>query len=292
MTIKKAVFPIAGLGTRFLPASKAVPKEMLQVVDKPLLQYATEEAVAAGITELIFVTRPNKELIARHFKRNEELENTLLKKGREDLLACIRDIVPGHVTCSFIWHPNSLGLGHAVLCAQNMIAGEPFAVILPDDLIVNGGRNALQQIADVHTRYGGSVIALERVRHTQTEHYGIVDIDPVAPRVGRLKDIMEKPAAGLAPSNLAVVGRYILTPRIFELLKETKAGIGGEIQLTDAISDLLKYESVHGYEIEGRRYDCGHKLGLWQANVELGLEHPEIGENVYGYLQNILSTQN
>lgn len=292
MTIKKAVFPVAGLGTRFLPASKAIPKEMLPVVDKPLIQYATEEAVEAGITELIFITGYGKDSIADHFDRHHELERVLEQKGRDDMLASIREILPSTVTCSFIRQPEALGLGHAVLCARAAVGQEPFAVILPDDLIDARPHGALQQLVDVYDSQRSSVIAVENVPADQTDRYGIVEIEATGTGTGRLTSIVEKPTPETAPSTLAVVGRYILSPRVFDMLISTQQGIGGEIQLTDAIAALLQEEPVYTCEFEGVRYDCGNKLGFLQATVNFGLKHPETGTAFSGYLQSLPGTKN
>jgi UTP--glucose-1-phosphate uridylyltransferase len=283
--IKTAVFPVAGMGTRFLPATKANPKEMLAVVDKPLIQYAVEEAIAAGVTELVFVTSSSKRAIEDHFDRNFELETTLAKRGKDELLSIVRDVLPNGVHCVYIRQPEALGLGHAVLCAKNVVGNNPFAVILADDLIDDGERGCLAQMTALYEDYQCSMLGVEKIPPEDTEKYGVVKIDPKTDRVGKISDIVEKPSPDDAPSNLAVVGRYILTPRIFELLEKTGEGAGGEIQLTDAIAALLKYEHVMSLEFEGDRYDCGSKLGYLIATVEFALKHPEVKEDFLGYLQ-------
>ncbi|RME34464.1 MAG: UTP--glucose-1-phosphate uridylyltransferase [Gammaproteobacteria bacterium] len=286
--VRKAVFPVAGLGTRFLPATKANPKEMLPVVDKPLIQYAAEEAVAAGITELIFVTGRNKRSIPDHFDKAYELEAELERKNKRELLEMVRNILPPHVSCIYIRQPEALGLGHAVLCARPVVEGEPFAVLLADDLICNdGGKGSLQQMVEVHGRYSSGVIAVERVPREHTGRYGIVEVQEVEPRLGRMHSIVEKPAPEDAPSELGVVGRYILPPEIIPILEGTQPGAGGEIQLTDAIATLLGQKAVYALEFEGRRYDCGSKLGYLQATVELALQHPELREEFRSYLQKL-----
>ena len=287
--IKKAVFPVAGLGTRSLPATKAVAKEMLPVVDKPLIQYAVEEAIAAGIDTLIFVTGRNKEAIPNHFDKSYELENELEKSGKVELLAKLRGLLPPHVTCAFVRQSEALGLGHAVHCAKALVGNEPFAVILPDDLIEDGSRGCLKQMVDLFEAEQSSILGVERVDPQETHKYGIVEHTETAPRIGHLSSIVEKPKPEVAPSNVAVVGRYILTPAIFEKIENTGRGAGGEIQLTDAIAALLKDEQILSYEFEGNRYDCGSKFGFLLANVELGLLHPEIKTEFANYLQERVS---
>ncbi len=284
--ITKAVFPVAGLGTRFLPATKANPKEMLPVVDKPLIQYAVEEAVAAGVNELIFVTSSAKRAIEDHFDKNYELESELEKKGKTELLELVRNVVPEGVSCVYIRQPEALGLGHAVLCAQPVVGNDPFAVILADDLIDGEGDGVLAQMVELYARHGHSVLGVEEVPREDTDKYGIVSCgDSLEARCERLDAIVEKPEPAKAPSNLAVVGRYILQPRIFELLKTTGRGSGGEIQLTDAIAELLREEPVLAYRFRGRRYDCGSKLGYLQATVEYALKHPELSDSFAAYLR-------
>lgn len=283
--IKTAVFPVAGLGTRFLPATKANPKEMLPIVDKPLIQYAAEEAIAAGITELVFVTSSSKRAIEDHFDRNFELESVLEARAKDDLLAVVRGVLPKGVSCVYIRQPEALGLGHAVLCAKNVVGDNPFAVILADDLIDDGGKGCLSQMTAIHNDRQCSLLGVERVNKEDTDKYGVVKADMSAGRTGKIEEIVEKPKPEVAPSNLAVVGRYILSPRIFEILEVTGQGAGGEIQLTDAIAELLKEEDVLAYEFEGKRYDCGSKLGYLTATVEYALKHPELREDFLQYLR-------
>ncbi|MCG6900892.1 MAG: UTP--glucose-1-phosphate uridylyltransferase GalU [Gammaproteobacteria bacterium] len=282
--IRKAVFPVAGLGTRFLPATKANPKEMLTVVDKPLIQYAAEEAVNAGIDELIFVTSSSKRAIEDHFDKNYELESELEKKGKNELLKIVREVVPANVTCVYVRQPEALGLGHAVLCARPVVGEEPFAVILADDLINSGGNCVLAQMASAYNQYHASVLGVEEVPAEETDKYGIVDPGKTDGRVSLVQSIVEKPAPEVARSNLAVVGRYILTPTIFNYLEKIPRGAGGEIQLTDAIEQLLLEEKVLAYRFEGKRYDCGSKLGYLQATVEYALQHPELRDDFLEYL--------
>jgi len=283
--IKTAVFPVAGMGTRFLPATKANPKEMLAVVDKPLIQYAVEEAIAAGITELVFVTSSSKRAIEDHFDRNFELETTLAKRGKDELLSIVRDVLPNGVQCVYVRQPEALGLGHAVLCAKNVVGDNPFAVILADDLIDDGDRGCLAQMTALYQEYQCSMLGVEKIPPEDTDKYGVVKIEPKTDKVGKVAKIVEKPSPDVAPSNLAVVGRYILTPRIFDLLENTGKGAGGEIQLTDAIATLLKYEHVMSLEFEGNRYDCGSKLGYLTATVEYALKHPDLKDDFLDYLR-------
>ena len=290
--IRKAVFPVAGMGSRFLPATKANPKEMLPIVDKPLIQYAAEEAVAAGATELIFITGRNKRSIEDHFDKAYELETELEKRGKEKLLALVQQVLPDNVACIYIRQAEPLGLGHAVLCAKPVVGNDPFVVILADDLIDGGDLNCLQQMARVHEAHGGaSVLAVEPVNPLETDRYGIVKTEPVADRVGRVERIVEKPKPANAPSNLGVVGRYLLSPRIFTLLEQTERGAGGEIQLTDAIAMLLAEEPVMAYQFRGKRYDCGDKLGYLVATVEHALAHPELKESFAEYLGRYVGTR-
>ncbi|MGD9387603.1 MAG: UTP--glucose-1-phosphate uridylyltransferase GalU [Gammaproteobacteria bacterium] len=274
--IRYAVFPVAGKGTRFLPATKASPKEMLPVVDKPLIQYAVEEAIAAGATNLVFITGRNKRAIEDHFDVDPELELLLASKDKDDLLEIVRNTVPPHVNCIYVRQGEPLGLGHAVLCARPVVGNQPFFVHLADDLI-DADESCLGQMARVFEREGGSVLGVEEVPADQTRQYGIIDGEPAGEGLRRLRGIVEKPKPEDAPSNLAVVGRYILTPRIFDLLAETGTGAGGEIQLTDAIARLLADEPVFGHEFEGLRFDCGSKMGYLEATVHYGLRHPELG---------------
>ncbi|OZI22966.1 UTP--glucose-1-phosphate uridylyltransferase [Bordetella genomosp. 7] len=274
--IRKAVFPVAGMGTRFLPATKAMPKEMLPIVDKPLIQYAVEEAVQAGITELIFVTGRNKRAIEDHFDSVPELEAGLLAKHKTALLEAVRNVIPPHVTCIYTRQPAPLGLGHAVLCAQHIVGDEPFAVLLADDLI-DADVSATAQLIDAARRHDGSVLAIQNVPRDQTDKYGIISGHRVDGRTTQLQDIVEKPQPARAPTTLAVVGRYVLEPRIFDLLRATQAGVGGEIQLTDGIAQLLRERSVFGYRYEGVRYDCGSKAGFFQATMDLGRKYHGLG---------------
>lgn len=282
--VTKAVFPVAGMGTRFLPATKSNPKEMLPVVDKPLIQYAAEEAVAAGIKELIFVTGRNKRSIPDHFDKAYELEAELEAKNKTKLLESIRNILPRDVTCVYIRQAEALGLGHAVLCAKSVVGNVPFAVILADDLINGGEKSCLQQMVEVANENECSVLGVEEVPEADTDKYGIVSTTTIDDRKGTVTSIVEKPHPNEAPSNLAVVGRYILTPKIFSLLENTGKGAGGEIQLTDAIAKLLIEEKVLSYKFKGKRFDCGSKLGYLQATVEYALEHPELKDDFQAYL--------
>lgn len=286
--IRKAVFPVAGMGTRFLPATKANPKEMLPIVDKPLIQYAAEEAEEAGVTSLVFVTGRNKRSIPDHFDKAYELESELKETGKSALLQKVQNVLPPDVSCIYLRQAEALGLGHAVLCAEAVVADEPFAVILADDLIRGeGGVGAITQMARIYERFQCSVILVEEVPHEETGKYGIVEVEEDDGETAVITSIVEKPKPEDAPSNLAVVGRYILTPRIFELLKQTGRGAGGEIQLTDAIAELLKYEKVRVYRVKGKRYDCGSKLGYLEATVEYGLSHEELGEDFRLYLSKL-----
>ncbi|HRD48168.1 MAG: UTP--glucose-1-phosphate uridylyltransferase GalU [Candidatus Competibacter sp.] len=287
--VRKAVFPVAGLGTRFLPATKASPKEMLPIVDKPLIQYGVEEAVAAGVDTLVFIIGRTKNAIADHFDKAYELEVELETRGKMDLLEIVRNIVPPRVQCVYIRQAEALGLGHAVLCARPAVGDEPFAVILADDLIeedVNEG-GALSQMTRYFNKYQCSILGVERVPKSETNKYGIVHPLPFATRLSNVDGIVEKPKPENAPSNLAVVGRYILTSRIFDLLENTPRGAGNEIQLTDGIAALLAEEQVLAYEFSGRRHDCGSKLGYLEATVEYGLRHPELGDQFRAYLQTL-----
>jgi len=283
--IRKAVFPVAGLGTRFLPATKASPKEMLPIVDKPLIQYAAEEAESAGVDQLVFITGRSKRSIEDHFDKAYELEAELERAGKDKLLDIVRNILPSAATCIYVRQAEALGLGHAVLCARPVVGNEPFAVILADDLIRSPGKGVVAQMADVYSRFGCSVLAVQEVPREETSQYGIVKVEPGPDGEMRVVSMVEKPAPADAPSNLAVVGRYLLTPRIFDKLEQTRAGTGGEIQLTDAIAALLKDEPVIAYPFEGKRYDCGSKLGYLEATVEIGLAHPELGERFSSYLR-------
>lgn len=274
--LRKVVFPVAGLGTRFLPATKVVAKEMLPVLDRPLIQYAVDEAVDAGADTLIFVTNRYKHAIADYFDKAYELETKLEQAGKKELLSLVQNVLPKHVRCVFVTQPEALGLGHAVLCAKPVVGNEPFGVILPDDLIWNSGPGALRQMAELAAFENSGVIAVEEVPHEQTSKYGIVDARPINDRAALIKLMVEKPKPEDAPSNLAVVGRYVLPGRIFSLLEATKPGAGGEIQLTDAIDALLKQERVLAYRFEGERFDCGNKLGLVQATLHFALQDPTL----------------
>jgi len=285
--IKKAVFPVAGMGTRFLPATKANPKEMLPVVDKPLIQYAAEEAVSAGIDTLIFVTGRNKRSIEDHFDTAYELERELEAKEKHKMLEVLRSILPKHVNCVFIRQSEALGLGHAVLCARPVVNNEPFAVILADDLINFSDQPCLKQMVDLFNFQHCSILGTEPVPKEDVSSYGIVDGEEVKKGLMEVSGIIEKPAVDEAPSNVAVVGRYILTPRIFDLLENTGRGAGNEIQLTDAIAELLKEQRVLSFNFEGRRFDCGSKLGYLKAQVEYALEHDEVGPEFREYLNQL-----
>lgn len=285
--IKKCVFPVAGMGTRFLPATKASPKEMLPVVDKPLIQYAVEEAVAAGCTEMVFVTGRNKRSIEDHFDKAYELETELAYRNKNKLLEFVQDILPRQVTCMYIRQAEALGLGHAVLCARAAVGDNPFAVILADDLI-DAVPGALAQMMQLYQRNGNSVLGVETVDPQQTGSYGIVEVDDQE-QGQRIRSIVEKPHPDEAPSNLAVVGRYILTPHIFNLLTDLPRGAGGEVQLTDAIARLLQHEPVWAHAFDGVRYDCGSKIGYLQATVAYGLKHPETGAEFAGLLKRMMA---
>jgi UTP--glucose-1-phosphate uridylyltransferase len=281
--ITKAVFPVAGLGSRFLPATKASPKEMMPVVDKPLIQYAVEEAVAAGITDMVFITGRNKRAIEDHFDTAYEVEAELAARGKDDLLRAVQGVIPKHVNCIFIRQSEALGLGHAVLCAQPVVQDEPFAVILADDLI-DGEPPVIKQMADVFARHQCSVLGVQEVPREQTGQYGIVSATNLEPNLAQVNNIVEKPRPEDAPSTLAVVGRYILTPRIFHYLARAQAGAGGEIQLTDGIAALLQEEKLLAYRFSGTRYDCGSKLGYLKAQVAFGLKNKALREEFAAYL--------
>jgi UTP--glucose-1-phosphate uridylyltransferase len=284
--ITKAVFPVAGLGSRFLPATKASPKEMLPIVDKPLIQYAVEEAVAAGITEMIFVTGRNKRSIEDHFDKAYELESELELNGKHKLLELARDILPPHVSCLYIRQAQALGLGHAVLCAEPAVGNSPFAVILADDL-VDSEPGAMAQMVQTFERTGSAVLGVETVAWDHTGSYGIVETALRADGMRQVASIVEKPHPSVAPSNQAVVGRYILTPAIFDKLRAVRPGAGGEIQLTDGIAALLAEEAVLAQVLQGTRYDCGSKLGYLQATLAYGMKHPEVGAEFTRYLEQL-----
>ncbi|MDX8384886.1 MAG: UTP--glucose-1-phosphate uridylyltransferase GalU [Gallionella sp.] len=284
--ITKAVFPVAGLGSRFLPATKATAKEMLPVVDKPLIQYAVEEAVAAGITDMVFITGRHKRAIEDHFDKAYELENMLEADGKEKLLTVVREIVPSHVNCIYIRQAEPLGLGHAVLCAKPVVQDEPFAVILADDLI-DGKPPVIKQMVDIFHRHQCSLLGVQDVPREQTNQYGIISSNPFETDIEEMKAIIEKPQSEKAPSTLAVVGRYILTPHIFHHLEKVQAGAGGEIQLTDGIAALMKEEMMLAYRFKGTRYDCGSKLGYLKATVALALKHSELKDEFSAYLRSL-----
>ena len=285
--VRKAVFPVAGLGTRFLPATKAQPKEMLPIVDRPLIQYAVEEAAAAGITEMIFITGRNKRSIEDHFDKAYELEAELAAKGKDKLLETVKDSLPAGVNCVYSRQAEPLGLGHAVLCAREVVGNEPFAILLADDLMqpAPGGAPVLKQMVELHNRQHASVLAVQEVPREETSAYGIVSSTPWAERTSRITGMVEKPKPEEAPSTLAVVGRYLLSPMIFDHLAKVKPGAGGEIQLTDALAQLIHDQPVLAYAFEGRRYDCGSKIGYLEATVELGLQHPEVGAEFRAFLE-------
>jgi len=285
--IRKAVFPVAGLGTRFLPATKASPKEMLPIVDKPLIQYAAEEAEAAGIDQLVFVTGRAKRSIEDHFDKAYELEMELKNAGKEKLLEIVQNILPPQVSCVYLRQAEALGLGHAVLCAKSVVGDEPFVVILADDLIRGEGKGVVAQMSELYGRHGCSILCVEEVPVDETHKYGIVQTEPGPDGTQRVVSIVEKPKTEDAPSNLAVVGRYLLSPRIFDKLETIGTGAGGEIQLTDAIAALLEYETVLAYPFKGKRYDCGSKLGYLEATVEYALTHPELGDEFAEYLRGL-----
>ncbi len=290
--LRKVVFPVAGLGTRFLPATKVVAKEMLPVLDKPLIQYAVDEAVDAGADTLIFVTNRYKHAIADYFDKAYELEAKLHEKGKDELLALVQGTLPRHVRAIFVTQPEALGLGHAVLCARPVVGDEPFGVVLPDDLIWNGpigsGKGALRQMAELAEAQQAGVIAVEEVPPGDTDKYGIVDATPIDERSALIRYMVEKPRPADAPSNLAVVGRYVLPGRIFQLLEQTTPGAGGEIQLTDAIEALLKEQGkVLAYRFEGIRFDCGNKAGLVRATMHMAMQDPKLAPTVRAFLDQL-----
>jgi UTP--glucose-1-phosphate uridylyltransferase len=288
LKVTKAVFPVAGLGTRFLPATKASPKEMLPVVDKPLIQYAVEEAMAAGITEMIFVTGRSKRAIEDHFDKSYEIEAELEARGKDKLLELVRSIKPSHVDCFYVRQAEALGLGHAVMCAEKLVGDNPFAVILADDLL-HGEQPVLSQMVEVFNHYHSSVIGVEEIPPSETKSYGVVDGKQWEDSIIKMSRIVEKPAPEVAPSNLGVVGRYVLKPRIFKHLRALKPGAGGELQLTDAIQSLLADEQVLAYKYDGTRFDCGSKLGYLKATVEFALRHPEVSAGFRAYLDEHLA---
>lgn len=287
--IRKAVFPVAGLGTRFLPATKTVPKEMLPIIDRPLIQYAVDEAIEAGCDTLIFVTNRYKHAVADYFDKAYELEQKLEHAGKHEQLELVRNVLPQGVRAVFVTQAEALGLGHAVLCAKPIVGDEPFAVVLPDDLIWNRGAGALKQMADAAEATGASMIAVQDVAPEQTGSYGIVATDAFSGRSGRINAIVEKPAPEVAPSRLAVVGRYVLDGSIFDLLENTTPGAGGEIQLTDAIATLLQEKPVHAYRFQGTRFDCGTHIGLIEATIRYALDHEKLSDAARDMMQNALS---
>ncbi len=287
--IRKAVFPVAGLGTRFLPATKTVPKEMLPIIDRPLIQYAVDEAIEAGCDTLVFVTNRYKHAVADYFDKAYELEQKLEKAGKTELLALIRDVLPANVRAVFVTQAEALGLGHAVLCAKPVIGNEPFAVLLPDDLIWNKGPGALKQMADVAEAQNASVIAVQDVPREQTASYGIVDTGGIQSNPASILGMVEKPHPEVAPSTLAVVGRYVLRPEVFALLEQTKPGKGGEIQLTDAIAGLSQHSPLLAYRFAGRRFDCGSRIGLVEATIRFALDHDDLADDARAYMRAALA---
>lgn len=289
--VNKAVFPVAGLGTRFLPATKAQPKEMLPIVDKPLIQYAVEEAYEAGVRHMIFVTGRNKRAIEDHFDTAYELESELEASGKEQLLDLVRTLAPADMDCSYVRQPRSLGLGHAVLCARHIVRDDPFAVLLADDLMVgaDGGPGVLAQMVERFREVQGSVLAVQEVPLEHVKRYGIVAGTPAGDRMVKVQQMVEKPAPEKAPSRLGVAGRYVLTPTVFDCIANQPRGSGGEIQLTDGIAQLIPTEGVYAYRYEGKRYDCGSKLGFLEASVEFALKHDEVGPDFRAYLKALTS---
>ena len=289
MSVKKAIFPVAGLGTRFLPATKAQPKEMLPVVDKPLIQYAVEEAYAAGVREMIFVTGRHKRPIEDHFDMTFELELALEQAGKRELLEVVRSVKPDDMECIYVRQAQPLGLGHAVLCGQRLVGDQPFAVLLADDLMVGptSGKPVLQQMVEQFDEWRASILAVQEVPAEHTRRYGIVAGRAVNDRVVDVTQIVEKPAPEMAPSRLGVAGRYILTPGVFHEISTQPRGVGGEIQLTDGIASLLRREKVFAYRYEGKRYDCGSKEGFLEATVELALAHPQLGPGFRDFLRRV-----
>ena len=287
--VRKAVFPVAGLGTRFLPATKASPKEMLPVVDKPLIQYAVEEAYEAGIRDMIFVTGRSKRAIEDHFDTAYELENELERAGKQSMLNLVHSVAPADMNCLFVRQPRSLGLGHAVLCAEPLVGDEPFAVILADDLMRGeaDGPGVMKQMTEAFRKQGRSLLAVQEVPLEHTKRYGIVKGEPAGGPLMRIDEIVEKPSPEKAPSRMGVAGRYVLTPRIFDEIRNQPQGVGGEIQLTDAIERLMQHETVYAFQYAGKRYDCGSKEGFLEATVELALQHPDVGAHFRDYLKNL-----
>lgn len=286
MKIRKAVFPVAGLGTRFIPATKAMAKEMLPVVDKPIIQYAVEEAFAAGIEHIVFVTGRGKKALEDHFDRSFEIEHSLKEKGKDDLLKQIQELVPTTGTIIYTRQNQPLGLGHAIWCARDIVGDEPFAVLLADDLIQTD-KPVLSEMVKKFDRLRASMAAVMEVDKDQTDKYGILDATLVEDDIVRINDMVEKPKPDEAPSNLAIIGRYILTPKIFEYLGEGKKGAGGEIQLTDAMKKLLKEQPVYGYKFEGKRFDCGDKVGFQMANLAFALERPDMRDKLIKFIKEV-----
>lgn len=286
-SVKTAVFPVAGLGTRFLPATKSVAKEMLSIVDKPLIQYGAEEAIEAGINKLVFIVGRTKNSIIDHFDKSYELETELEIRGKHKLLKIVKDVIPDGVACVFIRQSEALGLGHAVLCAEAAVGHEPFAVILPDDLIRNEGDGCVKQMVRVFDQYQASIIGTQTVAIEESDKYGMVAGSRVEDRIARVEQIVEKPEPADAPSDQAIVGRYVLTPAIFDLLRTTQHGAGGEIQLTDGIASLREHEQVLSYSFAGKRYDCGSKIGYLQATVDVALKHEEVADDFRDYLKQL-----
>jgi UTP--glucose-1-phosphate uridylyltransferase len=285
MTVRKAVFPVAGLGTRFLPATKASPKEMLPIVDKPLIQYAVEDAIKAGVTELIFVTSSRKHAIEDHFDSNFELEATLEARGKNRMLELVREITPKNVSCVYVRQSKALGLGHAILCAKDVVGNEPFAVLLADDLIRCHEENCLQQMLKIYQETRSSVVAVEKI--TDSSKYGVIDYSKDDHGFLKLNAIVEKPAPADAPSDYGVAGRYLLTPEVFNFLEQVESGVGGEIQLTDGIAALMRQQAVYACSFTGKRFDCGDKLGYLQATIACALEHPELAVDFRNYLNQL-----
>lgn len=285
--IRKAIIPAAGLGTRFLPATKAQPKEMLTIVDKPTIQYIIEECVASGIEEILIITGRNKKSIEDHFDRSIELEMELEKAGKQDMLHMVRDI-SDMINIHYIRQKEPRGLGHAIHCAKTFVGDEPFAVLLGDDIVYNPKKPCLKQLMDCYNKYGRSILGVQTVDKAAVNKYGIVSGNSIEDRVYKVEGLVEKPSIEEAPSNIAILGRYIITPRIFEILEETKPGKGGEIQLTDALLRLLKEENMYAYDFEGKRYDAGDKLGFLQATVEYALRKPELKDGFMEYLKTIV----
>ena len=284
--IKKVVFPVAGLGTRFLPVTKSSPKEMLPIVDKPLIQYAAEEAVASGMKELIFIIGRTKNVIMDHFDSAPELENELIAKNKKNLLKLVQKIVPKSIDCFFVRQNKPSGLGHAIHCAKNIVNNEPFAVILADDLI-KSQKPCLKQLIDIYYEKESTIVALEKIKKSESSKYGIVEYHSKFKDLYHIKSIVEKPSPKMAKSNLAVVGRYVFTPEIFAKIEKVSPGNGKEIQITDAIADLMQNQSIHGYIFKGKRFDCGSKLGYLQATIEYALDHDELSSKFKNYLKNL-----